>query len=332
MVERKWEPDILNELVIKSGKTYEQIADDAGIGRSTFAKAMRGQYPPSADILVALADYFGVTIDFLCGRNVNDDADVQGDVWTQYPTYFNWMLRCGYEKSIQEKRMLIPGEAIAVWPYNLLEEVFQEQIQFVLSKDQEDGLNEALNMLTPREKECLIFTYKDGLSFQVIGSNYHITGNRVMQIVHKGVRKLRHPARMRLIQDGLKGHEAIMDELQFISAEKRRLLRERAELEEFRQNECVPEEERRLKRPIEEVLEILSVRSTNCLRRADINTLGDLLNRLEEGTLFKVRNFGCKCVEEVVGKLYHVGAITKDDAFRYCELNHCNDEWLKKVS
>ena len=332
MVERKWEPDILNALIVAMGKTYDQVAHDTGIGKSTLNKILHRTYPPSADILMSLAEYLGVTMDFLCGRCEDDDADVLGEVWTEYPKYFNCRLRNAYEKSVRERRITIPGEPISVWPYNLLEDIIQDRVIFVFSKDQEDGLEEALNMLSPREKECLVSYYRDSKSFLEIGRQFHLTSNRIMQIVHKGVRKLRHPARMRLIQDGLKGHEAIMDELQFISAEKRRLLRERAELEELRQNELIPEEERRLKRPIEEVLEILSVRSTNCLRRANINTLGDLLNRLEEGTLFKVRNFGCKCVEEVVGKLYHVGAITEEDARRYCELNHCSDEWLKQVS
>ncbi|MCL2083946.1 MAG: DNA-directed RNA polymerase subunit alpha [Oscillospiraceae bacterium] len=46
----------------------------------------------------------------------------------------------------------------------------------------------------------------------------------------------------------------------------------------------------------------LSVRSFNCLKRAGINTVEDLINRTEED-MMKVRNLGRKSLEEVINKL-----------------------------
>lgn len=46
----------------------------------------------------------------------------------------------------------------------------------------------------------------------------------------------------------------------------------------------------------------LSVRSFNCLKRAGINTVEDLINRSEED-MMRVRNLGRKSLEEVVAKL-----------------------------
>ena len=46
----------------------------------------------------------------------------------------------------------------------------------------------------------------------------------------------------------------------------------------------------------------LSVRSNNCLRRAGINTVGDLINKSEDD-LKKVRNLGTKSLEEIIKKL-----------------------------
>jgi DNA-directed RNA polymerase subunit alpha len=46
----------------------------------------------------------------------------------------------------------------------------------------------------------------------------------------------------------------------------------------------------------------LSVRSYNCLKRAGINTVAELLNRTEE-EMMKVRNLGKKSLEEVTQKL-----------------------------
>lgn len=57
----------------------------------------------------------------------------------------------------------------------------------------------------------------------------------------------------------------------------------------------------------------LSVRSFNCLKRAGINTVADLLNKSEED-MMKVRNLGRKSLEEVVWKMASLGFnLRKDD-------------------
>ncbi|MDR2361069.1 MAG: DNA-directed RNA polymerase subunit alpha [Oscillospiraceae bacterium] len=50
----------------------------------------------------------------------------------------------------------------------------------------------------------------------------------------------------------------------------------------------------------------LSVRSFNCLKRANINTVEDLVKRTED-EMIKVRNLGRKSLEEVVNKLQMLG-------------------------
>ena len=50
----------------------------------------------------------------------------------------------------------------------------------------------------------------------------------------------------------------------------------------------------------------LSVRSFNCLKRAGINTVEELINKTPED-MMKVRNLGRKSLEEVLGKLKELG-------------------------
>ena len=50
----------------------------------------------------------------------------------------------------------------------------------------------------------------------------------------------------------------------------------------------------------------LSVRSFNCLKRAGINTVEDLIGKTEE-EMMKVRNLGKKSLEEVINKLHSLG-------------------------
>ncbi|AVX21780.1 MULTISPECIES: DNA-directed RNA polymerase subunit alpha [Carboxydocella] len=54
----------------------------------------------------------------------------------------------------------------------------------------------------------------------------------------------------------------------------------------------------------------LSVRSYNCLKRAGINTVEELVNRTEED-MMKVRNLGKKSLEEVINKLQELGLSLK---------------------
>ncbi len=62
--------------------------------------------------------------------------------------------------------------------------------------------------------------------------------------------------------------------------------------------------EKTLEMTIEEL--DLSVRSFNCLKRAGINTVEDLINKTEE-EMMKVRNLGRKSLEEVFHKLEELG-------------------------
>ena len=72
--------------------------------------------------------------------------------------------------------------------------------------------------------------------------------------------------------------------------------------------EVKSELQRILETPIEELE--LSARSFNCLRRAGIQTVGDLVEKTEE-ELSKVRNMGKKSLEEVKTKLAELGLALK---------------------
>lgn len=70
----------------------------------------------------------------------------------------------------------------------------------------------------------------------------------------------------------------------------------------------VEKEETKKEKVLEMTIEELdlSVRSYNCLKRAGINTVDDLINRTEED-MMKVRNLGRKSLEEVLQKLNALG-------------------------
>lgn len=77
-----------------------------------------------------------------------------------------------------------------------------------------------------------------------------------------------------------------------------------SEIEEKKIEDSVDKEEERIKAllrmPVEELE--LSVRSANCLRSSDLNTIGELITKTEQEML-KTRNFGKKSLTEIKEKL-----------------------------
>ena len=79
--------------------------------------------------------------------------------------------------------------------------------------------------------------------------------------------------------------------------------------EEMKGTQILVEREESIK---EKVLEMtieeldMSVRSFNCLKRAGINTVEDLISKTEDD-MIKVRNLGKKSLEEVIQKLHSLG-------------------------
>jgi DNA-directed RNA polymerase subunit alpha len=74
--------------------------------------------------------------------------------------------------------------------------------------------------------------------------------------------------------------------------------------DEILRDEDIDEEEERIRKLLETPVEELelSVRSSNCLKNANIRSIGDLTSRTEED-IAKTRNFGKKSLQEIKEKL-----------------------------
>lgn len=49
--------------------TQKQVAEGIGIAEQAYQRYEYGRTVPSATVLIALADYFDVSLDYLCGRS-----------------------------------------------------------------------------------------------------------------------------------------------------------------------------------------------------------------------------------------------------------------------
>lgn len=68
----------LRNLVFNSGKTQKEIAVALGLGQQRFNFYVTGRSEPDVATLILLADYFGVTVDFLVGREKSPPSKTMG--------------------------------------------------------------------------------------------------------------------------------------------------------------------------------------------------------------------------------------------------------------
>ena len=63
----------LRTLRAESGKNQDTVAEECGISRIALARYEGGQRMPKMNILARLAEYYGVTVDYLMGRDEPQD-------------------------------------------------------------------------------------------------------------------------------------------------------------------------------------------------------------------------------------------------------------------
>mgnify|MGYP002562556839 CR=1 FL=1 len=61
----------LKKIRAEMGFTQKQVADGIGIAEQAYQRYEYGRTVPSALVLISLADYFGVSLDYLTGRTDN---------------------------------------------------------------------------------------------------------------------------------------------------------------------------------------------------------------------------------------------------------------------
>lgn len=55
-------------------KTQEDVAKDLNITRATYANYECGKTQPDINTLIKIANYYGVSLDYLCGRQYNNNV------------------------------------------------------------------------------------------------------------------------------------------------------------------------------------------------------------------------------------------------------------------
>ena len=71
-------PSRLREIRVANKRKQREVAEYLGIKTRSYQAYEGGTRVPSIDLLIILADYFGVTLDYLVGRT---DEPSSGEMW-----------------------------------------------------------------------------------------------------------------------------------------------------------------------------------------------------------------------------------------------------------
>lgn len=175
------------------------------------------------------------------------------------------------------------------------------------------------NRLTPREEYVLKLYYSsDSMSLELVAKDLGVTTERVRQILVKALRRLRHSSFKIFSYYDFKEYDSLykeelakrIQEIEFIKNASEDII---LSLTKYPTSSIKIEE-----------LE-LSLRSYNCLKRANINTIEELISKTQED-LLKIRNLGRKSTKEIIEKLKSFGYELKksfDEEF----LEDCEDDY-----
>lgn len=181
------------------------------------------------------------------------------------------------------------------------------------SQDRLVGISAALSSLTEQEETMIILRYKHGATLTQIGHYYGVTKERARQLILGGLQKLRHPKRYRLIDKGL---EQYIDDRATTLAEAKVYPMLHSEytrgyhdgIDDATKAEGSKKyllDEKLLQTSIEDI--DMSVRAFNILKKAGVNTLGDLLAYNSTEAIMSMNYIGKKSAAEIAGIMRDYG-------------------------
>ncbi|MBR1453318.1 MAG: hypothetical protein IJ593_01550 [Lachnospiraceae bacterium] len=207
--------------------------------------------------------------------------------------------------------------------YALVFGIKNDEVYKFMPDDAEEAVEAVLNTLTNREKIVLAKRIS-GVTLAKVGEELGINSEMARQIELKAVRKLRHPARMQVLEFGLEMQEKCETELE----EQKRQLKNKC-VESLKKSDSEYNNLMNVARndKLAEIKGIsehtnlsadsidnlnLSVRPRNCLRHAGINSLYDLA-KLRSRDLAKIRNLGRLSYLEIAEKAEKFGIMFNKD-------------------
>lgn len=312
-MEMKWNSERLTALIERAGISQPQVALATNISVATIHAYCTGKLSPGLSSLAVLADFFSVPLDYLCGRCSEEQAV---EILADYGANFMALRRAPYEAYLVSGRKPINtgrySEYEAPWPYNLVDAIIGKPIDWILTEEHLDALDHAMSILSERERKAILLYYQRGMTLENLSLEFNVTRERIRQIILQGIKKMRHPSHLSALRLGLvvaRDTETAQTRLREMEAQidclEKKLAEHKAAVNEL-STICakVPDPSSGADTSVYNLG--LSVRSVNCLHRAGLDTLGEVIDAAEEGKLKNMRNLGVKSQEEIFRTLYNI--------------------------
>lgn len=319
-----WSSDNLKSLISTTSVVISSLSESTGVPVPTIQSYLRGRSTPSIDKLIAFADFFNVPLDFLCGRYSLEDSR---EFIKNYGENFMKLRRTDYEKYLIHTRHSHLPESRHVelpWPYNLLKAVTHEDWNDIYTEDQMNGLNKAINSLHERDQRVIRMYFEQGMKLEDVGAAEGVTGSRAREIAVRAIKRLSHPNNCIYIIKGVQGAELESRYSKFIAKLEEDKNKAEADYEQYinaisKKKELVQEilASSGSDRECYELIENdgypswystiytldLSNRCRNCLARAGIRTMEDIVKSAKSEKLEKVPGLGKKSLRELMSKV-----------------------------
>ena len=214
-----------------------------------------------------------------------------------------------YEKDGKEIKEECP------YPFNVLEAINRPDADYSMFET-------FLSQCSEREWQCVYSYYHDGLTLQQIAKKFGVTRERIRQLVSKGLRKVACCyAMLSKKQELERQRERFQADLKTLNEYREQLVKL------FKENGVYTEEmEIEFGKPTskgrDEVVQCslsesidslnLSIRSHNCLKRAGVETIDDLISHTYD-EMRSVRNLGKRSLREIEEKLKERGYAFKEN-------------------
>lgn len=210
------------------------------------------------------------------------------------------------------------------YPFNLLETILGDADDMEsFPSDFQPSVEYALSFfLTEREAEIIHMRYKYGMDYVNIGKEFGVTRERIRQIEKKAITKLGYPSHIKWLtigvsgiisENAIKAKETAVNQNVLLAIENITSIRDDL-YKIINSDEIVKKideyEPVNLDKPIN--IDDLSVRSYNCLFRANIRTLRNL-TETTTGQLMELRNLGKRSLDEVIDYIHSNGLKLKDE-------------------
>lgn len=312
----------LKELRETLGYTIIQIAQATNMTRSRYSKLEKNKIPNASMVsYIKLADFYGVGLDYLLGRNtqptINKNIvtyDIIKDINKFNKINFNEPDTDNIEEITEIKKVetkilqdIIKKENLihTGYPINILNAIFDQnilktEIEIVptIIKDLEIIYNE---YLTEREIYVIKMRFIKQLTLENVGKLLNVGRERIRQIEAIAIRKLRR---------GYITNSLVYKIDDDIENKKQELNKLKDEIEKY--NNKI-QTRRIVTKPIHICELNFPIRTTNSLIRANIDTLEKLVKYTLNNEILKTRSLGKKSYFEILNKLQDMKIIKYDN-------------------